>query len=99
MPELDSTVVTVPPDALRITASYPTVSVGDQVVPGHPETIEVTINEQIADDPAELCAFIRALVDTLFRDPAHASHVHLDGAVLDAERIRGLSLVAERNVR
>jgi hypothetical protein len=77
--------VYAPPDrTVRITASYTPAQVGDCLVPGHPEHVEIELaGDSWPTDPAHQAAFLTSLVDSLFRNEAPAVKTVVNHTVAD----------------
>jgi hypothetical protein len=90
MPD-NSSVCQLPPDKVRISASYHTAVAGSTRI-DHPESVEIVLNEGLPADPAELCAFLRALLDSLFRDEQETVGVDFGpSAMTDEKSFRAMS--------
>lgn len=69
----------LPQPQVRIVAQYPTAAVGDVVLVGHPESVEIELNDPaVPTDPAEQVAYITRLIAELFRSEAQPVTVAVD---------------------
>jgi hypothetical protein len=93
-----------PLDKVRITASYPTVHAGDVTLPGHPETVEIELNDDaVPAGSAERVAFIQSLIDSLFRGETPAGNpnpltVTVNRTESEQDRVRRIGDAARRGV-
>lgn len=69
MTDSTSTTYPYPQDKVSITATYRSAQVGGVVLAYQPETVQIDLNDDVIPaDPVERLAFLKELIDSLFRD-------------------------------